>query len=615
MRIKILSTIIALLFSVSAHAADLYWADNTGGAANWAACESDTDPGAGNRCTITQANDSISAGETIYLVAGTYTTTISPTNNGTSGNYITYERDPDSAQWSVIFETSSSHSVSLSSDDYIKIKGIYFSSSGSRWLNAIDSDYIWFDHCKFHDANAYVGFLAYSDGGDGSDYGKITNCIFEDAPVLTDTSGCVDELGNTTWDAECASQAAAGDDLNSDCNCFSAPSDMIRITNGTGWLVEGNISGSSDHHFITVQGTGGHHVIRGNVIENKYHGAISTLYNTLEPCLIEDNIIKNGGEEKAKSATKRNRTEVNATGLYPASDGGIWRFNVVYNTGYGVSPLMVSANGLAENNYIYHNTFHNNDVNQVFSENGQGIPADPGNKFINNIFSKDDNIPSYNLEDWDCFGAPGIFAQVVDCGDSVVSSHLYKSNAWYPDNLFYYKDTYTVAKSLATLVSSYPTEWVDNKIADPHFTAAATYDFTLTSSSTDLIDQGAWLTTITSSSSSGTEFDVADGMHFFDGWGIPGETGDTIYTSTGQSAIITDVTGNTITVDQSISWSYGDGITVVNYTGEKPDIGAYEFTEADPEPPESITIGGVTVGYDPSHGRSGIYSKHGVNIR
>ena len=41
--------------------------------------------------SIGKANSTLVAGDTVYIRTGTYTETISPTNDGTSGNLITYE--------------------------------------------------------------------------------------------------------------------------------------------------------------------------------------------------------------------------------------------------------------------------------------------------------------------------------------------------------------------------------------------------------------------------------------------------------------------------------------------------------------------------------------------
>ena len=100
----------------------------------------------------------------------------------------------------------------------------------------------------------------------------------------------------------------------------------------------------------------------------------------------------------------------------------------------------------------------------------------------------------------------------------------------------------------------------------------------LTSSSTSLIDAAAFLTTV--NSVSGNVITVADAKYFYDGWGIPGETGDIIYDDDGNSARIQSINYdiNQITLDSASGFTSGDKVTTVDYSGSAPDIGAYEYT-------------------------------------
>lgn len=106
-------------------------------------------------------------------------------------------------------------------------------------------------------------------------------------------------------------------------------------------------------------------------------------------------------------------------------------------------------------------------------------------------------------------------------------------------------------------------------------------------------DAGAWLTTITSASGSGTTFTVADAGYFYDGWGIPGEAGDLIQLQ-GQT-ITTRITAvnyetQTLTVQDSLSWTNGQSLAL-SYYGPAPDVGAFEWN------PSRMTVtGNVTVG-------------------
>jgi len=93
------------------------------------------------------------------------------------------------------------------------------------------------------------------------------------------------------------------------------------------------------------------------------------------------------------------------------------------------------------------------------------------------------------------------------------------------------------------------------------------------------IDAGAWLTTITSRSGSGTSFTVADPNYFFAGLTAAWRTipGDTIQLQ-GQisTATITSISGNTITVATPLTWTNGQGLALA-YGGAAPDVGACEY--------------------------------------
>lgn len=89
------------------------------------------------------------------------------------------------------------------------------------------------------------------------------------------------------------------------------------------------------------------------------------------------------------------------------------------------------------------------------------------------------------------------------------------------------------------------------------------------------INAGGFLTT-TVNASSGTVMVVVDASYFTDGFGII--EGDLIQLQ-GQTArariVNVDYTLNTITLDTTLTWEAGLGLTLT-YEGVAPDIGAYE---------------------------------------
>jgi hypothetical protein len=83
---------------------------------------------------------------------------------------------------------------------------------------------------------------------------------------------------------------------------------------------------------------------------------------------------------------------------------------------------------------------------------------------------------------------------------------------------------------------------------------------------------------------------VTDASYFFDGFGIPGETGDVIQLEgQGVTAVVLAVnySTNTLTLDRPLTWTAGQGVSL-SYRGASPDVGAFEFDGAD-EPPMAPT--------------------------
>jgi hypothetical protein len=109
--------------------------------------------------------------------------------------------------------------------------------------------------------------------------------------------------------------------------------------------------------------------------------------------------------------------------------------------------------------------------------------------------------------------------------------------------------------------------------SNPLFVSTTSYDFHLQSGS-PAIGLGKAITTVTSSSGSGTSFTVADATFFTDGIGIV--DGDIIKVGSNAPVRITSISANTITVESSISWNNGDGVYWRNQD-TSPDAGAYEY--------------------------------------
>lgn len=116
----------------------------------------------------------------------------------------------------------------------------------------------------------------------------------------------------------------------------------------------------------------------------------------------------------------------------------------------------------------------------------------------------------------------------------------------------------------------------DNFDADPGFADAEKDNFQLKHGS-PAIDRGAALA-IATAAGRGRELPVDDARYFYDGFGIPGETGDEIVIGRFKipaRVIKADWEKNLLTLDRTISFARGDAVNLP-YAGNAPDLGAYE---------------------------------------
>ena len=118
---------------------------------------------------------------------------------------------------------------------------------------------------------------------------------------------------------------------------------------------------------------------------------------------------------------------------------------------------------------------------------------------------------------------------------------------------------------------------------DPEFVDVGNEDYSLESTS-PAIDAGSWLTSC-DGGGSGSTINVHESNYFFAGLPTLGVPGDNIFIGDDADLEIVsvDYDAETITVDQSISWSDGDAVSLSSFGGSGPDIGAFESGFSSPE--------------------------------
>ncbi|HUW23186.1 MAG TPA: PKD domain-containing protein [bacterium] len=202
------------------------------------------------------------------------------------------------------------------------------------------------------------------------------------------------------------------------------------------------------------------------------------------------------------------------------------------------------------------------------------------NMFKNNILSEGSIVPHINWT-WltNLAGKP---VQLILRGR--LDTTYFKNNNFFAagnfsDQLIYdgLNRTYLDPETPDYFNANY-TVFSGNVQQDPLFVDANNNDFHLQPGS-PMIDAGGFLTIITSPSGSGNQITVEDAGYFYDGYGIEGEAGDIIQLkgqTTGTGIINIDYNTNTLTLNQSLTWTTGQEVSLA-YSGTALDIGAYEY--------------------------------------
>jgi len=487
---------------------------------------SDSNPGTENLPwkTLTKANQTLVAGDTVYLKAGTYTTYIAPARTGTVSGRITYRAYGSD----IVTIQNASYGILLDGKSYITVQGINFYN--------LDR-FMYLQNSADHNIIAYCNFDQMRNGSDWSgsrirgqsSHNWIHHCRFSKYGACTgtppngDDSGVVLEIGNE--------ESMTGSSQTPDFSNYN--------------LIENCVMYHGGHHVLGVMGQ--YNVIRNNYLHNegwsKGRGnrtlymngyAVDTGWN-----LIESNRF-------GYSAPPCDGTIV--SGVQITSSNNIFRINSFYFNNLAGLEFSASSN-------YYQDTLYNHVYNNTFFRNSQTSEPDPGNAAV-------------YFAIWD--------------GPLMIKYNVFKNNLYYGHPKAY--GDYRVSLGDQTFANEYN----GDTLGDPRFINAsgamgdpmdAAYpDFRLNANS-PCIDRGSSLTMITSASGSGTTFTVADAKYFMDGWGIAGVDGDEIQiVGTTQKAQITkvDYTTNRITVSISLTWTQNQGIALA-YAGSAPDAGAHEY--------------------------------------
>jgi hypothetical protein len=477
-------------------------------------------------CTVDKANDTLVAGEVVYIREGTYEETIQPVNSGTADSdriiYAAYDGE------NVTF-TESVYCVRLEEVSYITVTGIrFYDCERNLYMRGASHNDV--THCEFdtpRGPTTWAGSLI----TDGSQYNRVTHCNF------------------SRYGAEGEDQQDSGIvlDIGSDND----------VDNSDHNLVMDNAFAYGGHHILGVYAS--YNVVRRNTFHNE----------EWYPCHRTDvgglcgnrNVILNASQP-----------DVNIRNVIDDN-------HIVFA---GVPPDQDSATGLSvrtQHNIVRRNIFYHCDSAGVTLSNDGGNHNNSSNNYLyNNVFFHN----GYTLfSDWAVSQSGLLLARWVDDDEHNPMTGVSIKNNILHENQQYGIYYYYVDEAEQSVAGNF------DEAGDPGFLDVSGQpspsDFTLLDfhlqPQSPCIDAGAFLTTSVASGADQTEMQVQDAGYFTDGFGIV--EGDWVQLE-GQATPVqigeVDYTANTITLTAPHTWDAGIGVGLP-YFGETPDQGVFEFRQ------------------------------------
>lgn len=568
-----LSLLLVVLVNVPAYAATYYVAKNG----------SDNNPGSKAKpwLTIQKAADIMVAGDTVYIKQGTYYERVTPQNSGSEGKYITYQAYPGHEviikalnTWDYDFCIYLQRNKSL---HYLRFIGLKL--RGANWANfGAYAD----DAPK---SNIIIDRLT-SEGGKYGIYFRngVTNSIIKNCEVHNNkhygihiSSSCsniVIENNHVSY------TVPDGPEKEGTNISVYTPKDLpgkqctnITITNnhvhhaaiqGIGvWhahnvLVKGNYSHHNGASGIQIESWGTsplnlyckNIIVKDNICEynsQKYDSETGIWIHDSEEVVVQNNIMRHNEIGLKLSGTKHTIVRNN---LIYKNNGGVQNINSC-----GINMWADSEMPGGEDNIVVHNTFY---------QNGHG------------------NSQKAQIVIGRSFTDPELYRTAFKNNIECESLSPVDMSVWYQSHILDYND-YFNNRDLKVSWQGANKTWQqylsasgcdNNSITqNPLFVDPANKDFTLQQNS-PCIDKGGFLTK-TTNSGSGKTLVVENARYFTDGFGVI--DGDLIQVGSNSTVRIAkvDYDTNTLTIDRSMSWKKGDGVSYP-YSGSAPDIGAYE---------------------------------------
>jgi hypothetical protein len=312
--------------------------------------------------TITKANQTLRAGDTVYILSGSYNSSyINPSNSGTSTNRITYRNYGTDT----VTISGQNYAVYLNGKDYITVRGINATNCGQFLYLINGANYNIIAYCNFDQQNPPDWDSSVINGN--SQFNWIYHCRFSKGGQCT--SGGSDD----------------GSVL--DIGIESSSTDLTRYN-----LIENCVFFHGGHHVMGLHA--GYNTIRNNYFHNEAWSRSRgnrNLYMNGRDAVTGHNIIE--GNKFGYAARPCDDYTVGNVAM--STPHNIFRHNKIYHSNaYGLGTYSYSGYSNGAYNMIYNNTFFNSGYNIYPSYEGGSEDtaitfmhsANTGNALKNNLY-------------------------------------------------------------------------------------------------------------------------------------------------------------------------------------------------------------------------------------
>ena len=219
--------------------------------------------------TIDYAADSMSAGDTVYVGAGTYSERVTPSPSGTSGSPIRYIADIDGTQTGdagdvLVTGSSGLQTLVLSNKDYLEFDSFKFKGFGDDAVRVYFADGIVLDNCEIYGGtqgiNVTGGYnltvrncIIRDNSKDGINTATVTGMLVSRCEIYGNVMGIdVDSGGVTIRNCLLRDNSSRGIDLTvgtavvQNCTLVSNTTDGIHEGSGTLTITNSIVANNGD---------------------------------------------------------------------------------------------------------------------------------------------------------------------------------------------------------------------------------------------------------------------------------------------------------------------------------------------------------------------------------